>query len=78
MILIFIYNSWFSSRWQWSVDLYQNKKQTAQNEKKYTTLYKNNIKTQSTQHIQQKYKAENKDGKNIRKYKSSCGCVPSN
>jgi len=38
--MFFIYSSWVSTRWQWSVDLYKNKKETAQNEKQYTKQYK--------------------------------------
>jgi hypothetical protein len=32
---IFIYCSWVSIHWQWSVDLYKNLKETAQKEKQY-------------------------------------------
>jgi hypothetical protein len=38
--MIFIYCKWVSIRWQWSVDLYKNRKETAQNEKQYTKQYK--------------------------------------
>jgi len=39
--VIFIYCKWVSTRWQWSVDLYENRKETAQKEKQYTKQYKN-------------------------------------
>ena len=29
MMMIFIYCSWVSTRWQWSVNLYRNRKETA-------------------------------------------------
>jgi len=40
---IFIYCNWVSSRWQWSVDSYKNRKQTdryIQKKKQYTKQYK--------------------------------------
>ena len=42
--MIFIYCNWGSTRWQWSVDLYKNRKQTVQKEKQRTKQYKNNEK----------------------------------
>ena len=39
--MIFIYCNWFSTWWQRSVDLYKNRKETAQKEKQYTKQYKN-------------------------------------
>ena len=41
MIMIFIYWNWVSTRWQWSVDLYRNRKETALKEKQYTKQHKN-------------------------------------
>jgi hypothetical protein len=41
MIIIFIYCNCFSTSWQWSVDLYKNRKETVQKDKKYTKQYKN-------------------------------------
>ena len=46
--MIFICCHWVSTRWQWSVDVYKNRKQTAQYEKQYTKQYKNNTETQNT------------------------------
>jgi len=39
--MIFIYCSWVSARWQWSVNLCKNGKETAQKEKEYMKQYKN-------------------------------------
>jgi len=39
--MIFIYCNWVSTQWQWSVDLYPYRKETAQKEKQYTKQYKN-------------------------------------
>jgi len=50
--MLFIYSNWISTRWQWSIDLYKNRKDTVQNEKQYTKLYK---KYKGTEH-----KTENK------------------
>ena len=58
---IFIYCKWVSTRWQWSVDLYKNRKETAQ--KSNNTQY--NTKTQNTQNGKQKYITKNKHKKNI-------------
>ena len=58
IIIIIIYCNWVSIRWQWSVDLYKNRKETAQKEKQYTEQFKNNksnTKTQNTQNRKQKY-----------------------
>jgi len=55
--MIFIDCNWVSTRWQWSVDLYKNRKETAsymQKEKQYTEQYKNNTQTQNTQNIRKK------------------------
>jgi len=54
--MIFIYCNWFSTRWQWSVDLYKNRKETAKKEKQYTKQYQNNTKTQNTQNKTAKQK----------------------
>jgi hypothetical protein len=56
--MLFIYSNWISTRWQWSVDLYKNRKETAQNEKQYTKNIKN-TKTQNIQNRKQKYKTKN-------------------
>jgi len=54
--MIFIYCNWISTRWQWSVDLYKNRKETAIYKKRNSrptqkiqknteyTKYKTNIK----------------------------------
>jgi len=63
--MIFIYCNWVSTRWQWSVDLYKNRKETAQKEKQYI-IYKN---TEYTKY-KKKYKTKN-ETKNIKKHKSS-------
>jgi len=46
--MIFIYCNRFSTRWQWSVNLYKNKKRDSniQKEKQYTKQYKNTEYTQ--------------------------------
>ena len=62
-IYLIIYCNWVSTLWQWSVDLCKNRKETAQKEKQYTKLYKNNTKTQNTQNRQQKYNTKNKHKK---------------
>jgi len=38
---LFIYCNSVSTRWQWSVDLYRNRKETSQKEKQYRKQYKN-------------------------------------
>jgi len=43
MMMIFIYCNWVSARWQWSVDLYKNRKETAQKEKQYKKIQKHRI-----------------------------------
>jgi uncharacterized protein YacL len=48
IIIIFIYCNCFSTRWQWLVDLYKNRKETAQKDKKYTKQYKNTKYTKNT------------------------------
>ena len=60
---MFIYWKWVSTRWQWSVDLYTNRKETAQKEKQYTK----NTKIQNTQNRKEKYipKEHKKNIKNI-------------
>jgi hypothetical protein len=58
--MIFIDCSWVSTRWQGSVDIYKNRKETAQKEKQYTKQYTNNTKT--IQKIR-KHKVENKNTK---------------
>jgi hypothetical protein len=40
---IFIYCNWVSTQWQWSVDLYKNRKETAQKEKQYKSNTKQRI-----------------------------------
>jgi len=55
---IFFNRSLVSTLWQWSVGLYQNRKETAQKETRYTKQYKNNTKTQNTQNREQKYKTK--------------------
>ena len=59
MMMIFIDCNWISSRWQWSVVLYRNGKETAQKEKQY--------KTQDTRDGKQKYNTKIKYKKNIKK-----------
>jgi len=41
---IFIYCKFVSTRCQWSVDLYKNRKEAEHKEKQYTEQYKNNKK----------------------------------
>jgi len=55
---LFIYCNWVSTRWQWSVDLYENRKETAQKEKRYTKQYKNKeyTKQKKVQNKKQTYK----------------------
>jgi hypothetical protein len=62
---IFIYCNWDSTRWQWSVSLSKNKKETAQKEKQCTKIFKNKIQTIKRIHNKNKHK------KIIIKYKSS-------
>ena len=54
MMMIFIDSNWVSTRWQWSVDLCKNGKETAQKEKQY----------KYTEH-----KMENKNTKQEKTYK---------
>jgi len=49
--MIFIYCNYVSTRWQWSVDLYKNKKETAVYKRRNST--QNNTKTQNTQNKKQ-------------------------
>jgi hypothetical protein len=56
--MLFIYSNWIYTRWHWSVDLYKNRKETAQNEKQYTKNIKN-TKTQNIQNRKQKYETKN-------------------
>jgi len=52
--MIFIYCSWVSSRLQWSVDLYENRKETAIYKRRNNI--KNNTKAQNTQNRKQTHK----------------------
>ena len=63
--MIFIDYNLVSALWQWSADLYKNRKITAQKEKKQTKQYKNKTETQNTQNRKQKYKTEHKHKNNI-------------
>jgi hypothetical protein len=45
--MVFIYCGWVSTRWQWLVDLYKNKKETAIYKRRNNT--QSNTKTQNTQ-----------------------------
>jgi len=45
--MTFIYRNWVSTWWQWSVDLYKNRKETARKEQQYTK----NKKQQNTEYI---------------------------
>ena len=51
---IFIYCKWVSTRWQWSVELYNNRKETEQKEKQYTKQYKNTEYTKKKTKVQEK------------------------
>jgi len=57
MIYLFIYCKWVSTRWQWSVDLYKNRKETGQKEKQYTkTIQKHRIhKIENKKHTYNEY-----------------------
>ena len=50
--MTFIYRNWVCTWWQWSVDLYKNRKETAQKEQQYTK--KKYKKQQNTEYIQYK------------------------
>jgi hypothetical protein len=52
--IIFMYCNLISTRWQWSVDLDENRKKTAQKEKQYTKQYNN------TEYTKWKTKTQNK------------------
>ena len=65
--MLFIDCDWVSTRWQWSVNLYKIRKETAKMEKQYTKKYQNNIKTQNTQNIKKNTKEEDRYKKNIKK-----------
>ena len=54
--MIFTDCSWVSTRWQWSVNLYKNRKETSQKEKQYTKDTKTTQKTQSTKQKKKKRK----------------------
>jgi len=53
--MMFIYCNWVSTRWQWSVDLYKNRKETAIYMRRNNTrnITQNITKTQNTQHRKQ-------------------------
>ena len=55
--MIFIYCHWVFTLWQWSVNLYKNKKETAIQKRRNST--QNN--TQNTEYIKQKTNVENKN-----------------
>jgi hypothetical protein len=55
--MIFVYCNWVSTRWQWSVNLYKNRKETAIYERRNNT--ENNTKHRT-------HKIENKRKKNIK------------
>jgi hypothetical protein len=55
-----MYCNWDSTRWQWSVDLHESRKEAA--------IYKEtqyNRKTQNIQNRKQKYRTESKQKRNI-------------
>jgi len=54
---IFIYCNWVYTRWQWSVDLYKNKREAAQKDKQYKEQYK------ITKYTKQKTELQNKKRK---------------
>jgi hypothetical protein len=49
--MIFIYCNWVSTRWQWSVNMYKNRKETDVYERRNNT--QNNTKAQNTQNTKQ-------------------------
>jgi len=59
--MIFIYCSWVSTRWQWSVDWYKNR------ERKAIYKWRNSTKTVQKHRI---HKIENKHKKIFEKHKS--------
>jgi len=68
--MIFIHRSWVSTRWQWLVNLYKYRKETAV----YTSRYniQNSTETQNTENRKEKHtKQEKSHKKNIEKHKSS-------
>jgi len=66
--MLLTYSNWVSSRWQWSVDLYKNRKETAQNEKQYTKQYK---KHKGTEYTKEKPKIRNIEHTYKEYYKTS-------
>jgi len=65
MMMIFMYCSWVSTQWQWSVNLYKNRKETdiyAKGEPVYYQ-YKNRIRKIESKPT----KPENKCKKNVKK-----------
>jgi len=75
--MIFIYCNWVSTRWQWSVDLYKNRKETDIYRRRNNTQNstQNNTQksreTQNTQNRNKKTKQENKYTENIKRHMSS-------
>jgi hypothetical protein len=51
---IFIYCDWVSTRWQWWVNLYKNRKETGIYKRRNNT--QNNTKTKNTKNLKQTYK----------------------
>jgi len=63
--MIFNYCNWVSTRWQWSVDLYKNRIETAQKEQQYTKIQKQyNI----TKYTKQKTKLQNNIKRILKKH----------
>jgi len=56
IIIIIIYSNWVSTRWQWSVILYKNRKETPVCKKRNNT--QNSTKTEITQNRKQKYETK--------------------
>ena len=61
--MIFIYCKWVSTQWQWLVNLYKDRKETAVYKRRYNTP--NNTKDRIHKIQNQHTKQENKHKKNI-------------
>ena len=66
--MIFIYSNCVLTRWQRSVNLYKNRKETAVYRRRNNT--QNNTETQNIQNIKQTHKTKNKHNRNIKTRKS--------
>jgi hypothetical protein len=51
--MIFIYQNWVSTWWQWSLDLNKSRKETAQKEKQNKTIQKHRIHNIENKHTKQ-------------------------